>query len=299
MALSPARAAQLKAVLDPFSEPKAWRQRVAQDPVEFPHRYQGARDVEVVGLLSTCLAYGRADLFKPKIDGVLKGLGSSPARAVEAMTVAEAGRLLKGFVYRFNLAGDLAVLLLGMGAVLRTHGSLEGLFVEGLSRHGGSVRRALAHFARGVREAAPAKEIRAQVGQVRALHHLLPQGDGAAKRLNLYLRWMVRGPDAIDFGVWRRVKPAQLLIPLDTHVARIAGLLGLTTYKSVGWAMAQDITASLAQLDAEDPVRYDFALCHYGMSGVCPSTPVPANCQRCALRAHCRVGKRMLRGTRA
>jgi uncharacterized protein (TIGR02757 family) len=226
---------------------------------------------------------------------VLQGLGPAPAQALAALTGAQARALLEGFVYRFNLAGDLGVLLLGMGAVLRSHGSLEALFVEGLEARGGAMRGALVHFARGVRDAAPLKEIRAQLGPVRALHHLLPQGDGAAKRLNLYLRWMVRGPDAIDFGVWRKVKPSQLVIPLDTHVARIAGLLGLTTYKAVGWAMAQDITASLARLDAADPIRYDFALCHYGMSGVCPSTPVRANCERCALKAHCRVGKRLAR----
>ena len=131
------------------------------------------------------------------------------------------------------------------------------------------------------------------LGPIRGLHHLLPFAEaGAAKRLNLYLRWMVRGPDPIDFGIWKQLSPAQLVIPLDTHVMRISKWLGLTKRTTIGWATAEEVTASLRQLDPTDPVRYDFALCHYGMSGACPATPVKSNCERCALRAECRNGSK-------
>ncbi len=292
--ISKARAQKLKPLLDAFADDRPWGHRVGADPIELVHRYEAARDVEVSGLLAAALAYGRADLFKPKVEGLLKQMGSSPAEFVEALTVANAAKLLEGFVYRFNLGTDVAVLLMGMGATLRTHGSLEALVVEGLEQHG-TLHGALAHLTGGLRAAAPLAQLRKRLGPDRGLHHLLPHplGAGAAKRLNLYLRWMVRGPDLIDFGVWRRIPTTRLIIPLDTHVQRISKLLGLTKRNDLSWRTAEDVTASLRMLDPDDPVRYDFALCHYGMSGACPSTPVSLNCLECTLKGECRFGKRL------
>ena len=129
---------------------------------------------------------------------------------------------------------------------------------------------------------------------MRGLDHLLPDParGGSCKRLLLFLRWMARGPDGVDFGLWK-LPTSRLVIPLDTHIARISRLLGLTTRNDLSWKTAADITASLALLDANDPVKYDFALCHYGMSGVCPAKPVRENCRRCALQTTCRVGRRL------
>jgi uncharacterized protein (TIGR02757 family) len=292
--ISKARAQKLKPLLDAFADDRPWGHRVGADPIELVHRYQQPRDVEVSGLLAAALAYGRADLFKPKVDRLLRQMGRSPAAFVEALTVAGAARLLDGFVYRFNLGTDVAVLLMGMGATLHTHGSLEALVVEGLTLTG-TLHGALAHFTKGLREAAPLSQLRAKLGPDRGLHHLLPHplGAGAAKRLNLYLRWMVRGPDKIDFGVWRQIPSARLIIPLDTHVQRISKLLGLTRRNDLSWRTAEDVTASLRMLDPDDPVRYDFALCHYGMSGACPAAPVRTHCLACSLKGECRVGKRL------
>lgn len=292
--ISKARAARLKPLLDAFADDRPWGHRVTADPVELVHRYTHPRDVEVSGLLAAALAYGRADLFKPKVAGLLAQMGGSPAGYVSELTVARATKLLDGFVYRFNLGTDVAVLLIGMGATLRRLGSLEALVVEGLVQRQ-TLHRALAHFTEKLREAAPLVELRRKLGPERGLHHLLPHplGAGAAKRLNLYLRWMVRGPDPVDLGVWRRISPAQLIIPLDTHVQRISRLIGLTKRNDLSWRTAEDVTASLRLLDPQDPVRYDFALCHYGMSGACPARPVRANCLRCSLKGECRVGRRV------
>jgi uncharacterized protein (TIGR02757 family) len=291
--LSTARARRLKPLLDAFAEARPWTERVKFDPVEFPHRYSDPRDIEVVALLSASLAYGRAELFKPKIAGILEALGPSPAARLMTMDVAALKPVLDGFVYRFNLPADLGVLLLGMGASLVSSGTLEDVFLAELGRTG-SFRLALPGFARSIRDAAPTREIVKVLGKTRGLHHLLPTGTGAAKRLSLYLRWMVRGPDAIDFGVWKRVRASQLVIPLDTHIARLGSWLGLTSRRTHGWAMAEEITESLRRLDPEDPVRYDFALCHYGMSGACPVRPVKANCAKCPLRSECRLGRRLV-----
>ncbi len=290
--ISTARAQKLKPLLDAFADARPWTHRVAADPVELVQRYSRPRDIEVSGLLAAALAYGRADLFKPKVQGLLAQMGRSPAEFVEALTVPGAAKLLEGFVYRFNLGTDVAVLLMGMGAGLRRLGSLEALLLEGL---GGTLHAGLAHFTGALRDGAPLQQLKQKLGPDRGLHHLLPHplGAGAAKRLNLYLRWMVRGPDAVDFGIWAKVPRARLIIPLDTHVQRISKLLGLTKRNDLSWRTAEDVTASLRLLDADDPVRYDFALCHYGMSGACPAVPLRLNCVDCSLKTQCRVGRRL------
>ena len=264
------------------------------DPVELPRRYADPRDAEVSGLLAACLAYGRVELFKPKVEALLSAMGPSPARFASELDAAGARRLLAGFVYRFNVGTDVAVLLLGAGRALREHGSLEALFVRGL-QEGGTLHGALGAFCAALREV-PLGALRRALGPERGLDHLLPSplGPGAAKRLNLFLRWMVRGPDAVDLGIWKQVPPARLLIPLDTHLHRLALHLGLTRRKDASWRTAEEVTASLRLLSPEDPVKYDFALCHHGMSGACPLRPVPARCAGCPLLRSCRVGPRYL-----
>ncbi len=266
------------------------------DPVEFPRRYRAQADVEIAALLASSLAYGRVDLFRPRIEQVLRGMGTSPGDFTASLTPARARKLLGGFVYRFNLGADVGALLFGARAMLRQHGTLEGAFVA-QRRADESWPTTLSRFTHALRQRGDSPALRAALGPPRALSHLLPHpvGTGASKRLNLFLRWLVRGPDAIDLGLWRRVSPAQLVIPLDTHVARISTWLGLTRRKTIDWKAAEDVTASLRQLDAGDPVRYDFALCHFGMSGACPVRPRAENCRRCPLRSVCLTGRRLAR----
>lgn len=292
--LSAKRAARLKPLLDVVTDRRPWVERVKFDPVEFPHRYRDPRDVEVVALISACLAYGRADLFKPRLEHLFASLGPHPARRLKALDVSELDALLEGFVYRFNLPADLGVLYLGIGECLRRFGTLEDVFLDA-RRRAEAPHEALPRFAATVRDAAPIPAVVARLGPVRGLHHLLPTGDGAAKRLSLFLRWMVRGPDGIDFGIWRRVEASTLTIPLDTHIARLSTWLGLTRRRVQGRAMAEEITASLRRLSPDDPVRYDFALCHFGMSGACPVRPRRENCRVCPLRSECQVGRRLVR----
>ncbi|RKH08641.1 TIGR02757 family protein [Corallococcus sp. CA053C] len=292
--LSAQAAERLRPRLEAFMASTDARARIGFDPVEFPHRYQDPRDVEVSALLAAALAYGRADLFRPKVHALLQRMGPSPAAFVRALDVAGARELLTGFVYRFNVGTDLAVLLLGMGRALREHGSLEALFVQGW-KASGTLHGALAAFTAALRDI-PMAALREALGPERGLHHLLPSplGPGAAKRLNLYLRWMVRGPDAVDFGIWKQVPASVLLVPLDTHIGRMALHLGLTRRTDLTWRTAEEVTASLRVLDPADPVRYDFALCHYGMSGACPAKTLPQHCARCSLLSSCKVGPRVV-----
>jgi uncharacterized protein (TIGR02757 family) len=286
------RRERLRAALEALYRTAPYGAHLAADPIELPRRYRDPRDVEVSGLLAACLAYGRADLFKPRVAGLLGRMGRSPAAYVAELDVRGAAKLLEGFVYRFNLPTDVAVLLLGMGGALRAHGSLEAVFAGALDGSG-SLRAALVGFGRALRDV-PRAELRRRLGPERGLDHLLPakEGTGAAKRLNLYLRWMVRGPDPVDFGIWRAVSPADLIIPLDTHIARMSRHLGLTRRRDLGWRTAEEITAALREIDPADPVRFDFALCHFGMSGRCPLSPSAADCAGCLLREVCADGRR-------
>jgi uncharacterized protein (TIGR02757 family) len=219
-------------------------------------------------------------------------MGPSPAAFVRGLDVTGARALLSGFVYRFNVGADVAVLLLGMGRMLVRRGSLEAGFVAAREASGGDLHGALGAFIRELRDV-DVRAVERALGKRRGLDHLLPVplGPGAAKRLHLYLRWMVRGPDAVDLGIWKRVPPSALLVPLDTHVARLAWRLGLVRRRTMGWAASEDITANLRVIDPEDPVRFDFVLCHHGMSGACPPRARAELCARCVLRPECAVGR--------
>jgi uncharacterized protein (TIGR02757 family) len=291
-----ARAGALRPLLVALDATLDRAARLAADPVELPRRYATPDDQEVAGLLAAALAYGRADLFKPILVRLLDQLGASPARAVEAFARRPDPGALAWFRYRFNRPADLAALLAAIGHLRLAHGSLGARFAALFRAAGGgppALRAALAALAAELRAAPPVAPLLRGRGP-RGLRHLLPDaaGPGAAKRWNLYLRWMVRGPDAVDLGAWRGVPRAALVIPLDTHVMRVSRCLGLTRRSDASWRTAEEITASLRRVDPDDPVRFDFALCHLGMSGACPARRREESCRHCPLAAACRGGAR-------
>ncbi|BDG01835.1 TIGR02757 family protein [Anaeromyxobacter oryzae] len=289
------RAARLRPLLDALDAALDRAARIAADPVEFPRSYPAPEDAEVAGLVAVSLAYGRADVFKPVVARVLATMGPSPARFAETFARAPDASAFDGVVYRFNRPPDLAALAAGIGAMRLRHGGLGVRFAalfEGAGGGPGALRPALAAFAAELRDAPEGRALLGPRGP-RGLRHLLPDpaGPGASKRWNLYLRWMVRGPDAVDLGLWRGVSPSALVVPLDTHVHRVARALGLTARRDASWRTAEEITASLRRLDPDDPVRYDFALCHLGMSGACPARRDRARCAACRLADACLGGR--------
>lgn len=284
--LSPAAAQRLKPLLDGLDASTRASSRRALDPVDFGHLYLHPRDVEVASLIAAALAYGRADVFRATIAALLGCLGPHPARALADLTVGRAREMLAGFVYRFNVAADIGVLFMGIGTCLERHGSLEAAFSAG----GTDRYTALTNFAQALKRAAPRVELERALGPVKGLGFLLPEG-GAHKRLNLYLRWMVRPSDGVDFGIWKDISPSSLVVPLDVHVARVGRALGLCQRRTLDWAGALEVTASLRLLEPADPLKYDFALCHHGMSGGCPAALTTAHCQRCVLQAGCFTGR--------
>lgn len=283
-----ARAELLRPALEALLSSTDAPARMRGDPVELPHRYADARDIEVSALLSAALAYGRVDLFKPRLSALLDALGERPAAV--AMKSGPQGLLRRadGFSYRMTGARDVACLLYGAGAILRQHGSLGACF-SAHYRRTGTVRDALGAFVTDL--CAPDfTPITGQRAPTRRLKHLLPHPDrgSACKRLNLFLRWMVRGPDGVDFGLWSEVPASELVVPLDTHVHRIGRFIGLTRRKDLSWKTAEDVTRRLRMLDAEDPVRFDFALSHLGISGTCAARKDARRCAGCPLKPICR-----------
>jgi uncharacterized protein (TIGR02757 family) len=261
--------------------------RVRADPVELVHRYSDPLDIEIAGLLCASLAYGRVDLFKPRLSALLEALGPSPAGVARDANPAALLARTADFSYRMTGPRDVACLLYGAGRILREHGSIGAFFARAY-RERKSVREALAALVDELC-AADFTPILGQKGPTRRLKHLLPHPSrgSACKRLNLYLRWMVRGPDGVDFGLWD-VPAEALVVPLDTHVHRIGRFVGLTARKDLSWKTAEDVTARLRQLDPGDPVRFDFALSHLGISGQCASRRDARRCEGCPLKPICR-----------
>lgn len=252
------------------------------DPVSFVHAYDHREDQEVVALIAACLAYGQVKLLKRAIAQVLAALGPHPAERLRHANLQEERDALDGFVYRMTQAPDVLGLLRAIGETLRQEGNLEALFCLNLNPDASDYQAELAAFVHTLRE-------RSGAAHRRGLRYLLPDAasGSANKRLCLFLRWMVRGPDGIDLGLWRRLDTARLTMPLDTHIQRLSTYLGLTQRKSPNWKMAREITMNLARLHPKDPLRYDFALCHMGISGQCPRRRDDAVCAQCPIQSVC------------
>lgn len=260
------------------------------DPVHFPRRYAAPDDREVSAFLTTALAYGRVAQIHTSVDRLLSLMGEHPAAFARSFDPRADAKRLRGFVHRFNDARDVGLLVWYLGQMLRASGSLETYFLRGAAAGADDTGPALASFTRRALALDCSPFYRDGVLPADAgVRYFLPSpADGSScKRLNLFLRWMVRSDDGVDMGLWRGVSPAQLIIPLDTHVSRIAANIGLTRRRTVNWKMAQEVTARLRRLDPHDPVKYDFALCRLGILEACPRRRDPVKCHGCGLRAMC------------
>ena len=240
---------------------------VDPDPLQFVRQQTSDPDREVVGLIASSLAYGNVKQIKASIAAVLEVLGPEPAKAVQGFEAAKGARVLARFKHRFNDGRDVACLLVFIRQMLDSHGSIEGFFRAGDDAQAADIQPGLEGFARRAlalsHEGLYGTRALPKDAGVRFFFPC-PSSGSACKRLNLYLRWMVRR-HGVDLGVWRGLDPRRLVIPLDAHVLNISRRVKLTRYRSAGWKMAVDITRRLRQLDPEDPVKYDFALHRMGL----------------------------------
>ena len=272
---------RLGAELQAFAERFPVQARRASDPVQLAHEHRRPEDREIVAYLAAMLAFGRVASLLPKARRLLQVLGDRPARALRD------GRpkVPRGWTHRWIGRGDAQWLLEAVGRVLREDGSLGAAVLAAARPGAGDLLEPMAALTERLRAAAPGP------ADTQGRRWLAPSADGtgAAKRLCLLFRWMVRPADGVDLGLWSELGPERLTVALDTHVARIGRYVGLTERRSPGWSMAREITANLARLRPEDPTAFDFALSHLGIMGACPRRRRPAACAACDLVRVCRL----------
>lgn len=244
-----------------------------------------------MGFCAAALAFGRVASVLQSIESLLAVMGPRPAAFVRSFDPVRHRAPIDPLVHRWIRGRDLVALLLILQRMLREAGTIERFFVAGDNLAAPDIALALEAFSARALQT----DLRPAYGRVPKRAGVCyffprPSGGSACKRLNLFLRWMVRR-DVIDLGTWTLLSPSRLIIPLDTHVIRLGRCLHLTRYSSPGWKMAAEITASLRALNAEDPVRYDFSLCHVGMMNACGYRRAQGD-RQCPLRGICRPKSR-------
>jgi uncharacterized protein (TIGR02757 family) len=260
--------AQLKQLLDELYHRYSRPVFLPTSALSIPHGYRHPDDREIAAFVTASLAYGNVKQIHRSAKAALEAMGDSPAKFIRRFNPAHDTARFQQFVHRFNSGVDLALLCYLLHQAIAAAGSLQAFFLKGYDPTHEDIESALTSFVErmlslDVSPSYPSGLLPAKAG-VRFFFPSPAQGS-ACKRLNLFLRWMVRRGDAIDFGIWAEVSPSKLIVPLDTHVARIARQLGLTRIKQPNWRMAKEVTGRLRAFDPEDPVKYDFALCRLGV----------------------------------
>jgi uncharacterized protein (TIGR02757 family) len=255
----------LKAILDQLYTRYNHRRLIPPDPLQFVYRYDLAADREVVGFLASALAYGRVEQITRSLEDLLGRMGEHPSGFVLSFGQPQR-KDLRGFRHRFTTGTDLADLLEVLGWAIRRVGSLEALFLLGHDPREPTLMPALERFTGSLLERFASQH----GGRVSpGLGYLLsrPSGGSACKRLNLFLRWMVRR-DNVDPGPWTRLEQRNLVVPLDVHMVRLCRMLGLHSHRSASLSTAIEVTGGFARIEPDDPVKYDFSLCRLGMKRV-------------------------------
>lgn len=262
-------------------------QWLGTDPIQFPKRYQGQQAVEIVAIYAALLAYGRVNLIEKAMEEVTQRMGPDPIASILSDTPQQAEDRFSGFVYRLTRGVDLARLWIGLGQIIRQYETIGAALTHWDDRQSPDLRLVLHRFREKILAATPDFEER------KGFKHFLPDplGGSAIKRYCMLMRWMVRGPDEIDFGSWKDLGTHRLVLPLDTHVHRISKNLGLSSRATADWRTAMEITLNLKRLDPIDPTRFDFAIAHLGISGSCPTRRVESICVDCPINHICTLSQ--------
>lgn len=230
---------------------------IEEDPVSIPHHFTRLQDIEIAGFFAAILSWGRRKTIINNCKKLLSMMGDTPYDFIVHHKASDL-KPFQSFVHRTFNATDLLFFIHALQDYYSTFLSLEFAFSAHLRPEDKNVKNALIGF----EEILFAGEY-----PVRTKKHLSsPARNSACKRLNMYLRWMVRHDlHGVDFGLWKNISPAQLVIPMDVHVSRVAKRLELLEKDAVNWKNAQTLTDELRKFDPEDPVKYDFALFGLGV----------------------------------
>ena len=233
------------------------RKYVHPDPLEFLYSYEDLRDREIVGLVASSLAYGRVEQILKSVSMALERM-QTPSHFLKNSSLDSLRSVFKNFRHRFTTGEDLAKMLFGAKQVIENYGSLYACFKSKINDEDATVFPALSSF----------------MFELSVLNNCMkntlvpsPLKGSACKRMNLFLRWMVRKDD-VDPGGWEKVPISKLIAPLDTHLYRICFALNLSQRKQADIKTAFEITQAFRKISPEDPVKYDFALTRLGIRGI-------------------------------
>ncbi len=232
---------------------------IPDDPISVPHSFMAKDDIEIAGFLSSVIAWGARPIIVRNARRMMSYMDNAPAAFVRSASEGEL-RQLRGFVHRTFNGGDLVDFVLALRGIFQRFSSLGGYFESRYSELG-TIPAVLADFRR---------EFFASDHAPRCEKHISSIERGAAcKRLNMFLRWMVRRDNrGVDFGLWQSIPASALYLPLDVHAGNVARALGLLTRRQNDWRAVEEVTLTLRSFSKDDPVRYDFALFGAGISGL-------------------------------
>ena len=238
------------------------KSQLEPDPLQFPHMFDDKNDIEVMGFIASVFAYGSVIQIINTLNKIVKIMNSKPFDFVKNFNVQKDAVKFRGIKHRFYREDDVVCLFNLLQIVYQEYDSLNKLFLNGFNKTDESAKEGIKNFSDFFLNGYTSKY--GKINNGIKFMFPLPEKGSACKRMNLFLRWMVRN-DELDFGLWNEIPKSKLIIPVDTHIARICRQLQLTKRKNVSWKMAEEITENLKTFDPDDPVKYDFALCHIGM----------------------------------
>lgn len=244
-----------KTELDKLVEKYENKTFIESDPIQIPHRYKDKEDIEIVAFISALFAYGSRKVFIPKLDELFSKMGKKP---LEYIKNGEFSNLIN-FNYRFAKENDVVEILKVLSKLYNSNETIQTLFRYGYEQKSdikGMLQVVTDYFYLNSTD---------NVGEGFYFMLANPKNNGAMKRLNMFLRWLVRKPP-VDFGLWDFIPTSELLIPLDTHVAKISREMNLLTRKSNDFKAVLELTDKLKQFDANDPTKYDFAIYAKGIN---------------------------------
>lgn len=231
---------------------------ISSDPISIPHRFTSKEDIEISAFLTATISWGRRASIISNADRMMQIMDHSPHDFIVNHKTKDLKKAL-GFVHRTFNESDLIYFFQSLKSIYQDHGGLESAFYSDSDDLSSHIEKFRSIFFLNIHETRTQKHVSS------------PSKGSASKRICMFLRWMVReDPNSVDFGIWRKIKPSELMLPLDVHTAAVSRKLGLLTRKSNDWKAVTEISNNLKIICPEDPIKYDFALFGLGaIDGFC------------------------------
>ena len=247
---------ELKALLDDRVKLYNRIDFIETDPVQIPHRFSRKEDIEIAGFLAATIAWGQRVSIIKNAKRLMEMMDNSPFEFITEADEREFS-VVSGYVHRTFNGNDCLFFLKSLRNIYLNHGGLEDVFTKGYQSEE-TVFGALMHFREVFLSLPHDKHVSKHISDVTA--------NSSAKRLNMFLRWMVRSDEnEVDFGLWKGIPASALMLPLDVHSGDVARAFGLLNRKQNDWKAVEEITAVLREFDPTDPIKYDYALFNYGL----------------------------------